>query len=136
MSAFNHLPRIYQLAIFLGARVEVFHNDKWYNLHDMMGIASKTKYRIMKKDLPLFKKAKEIAAQTHTIVKYKDYDYMMPNIALTPGSIVIMEYGFGIYVQVQEDLTLVDLEREEAKKILEENDDKPYYSQSHSAFFK
>lgn len=135
MSAFNQLPRIYQLAIFLGARVEVLYNDKWVNLHDMMGLASKTKYRVMKKDQPLFKKAKEIAAQTHTIVKYKDYDYMMPNAALNPGAIVIMEYGFGIYVQVQDDLTLLDLEREEARKMLEESDEKPYYSQSHSVFF-
>lgn len=40
---------------------------------------------------------------------------MLPKNALSPDEIIIMEYGMGVYVQVQEDLTLKDLEREQTE---------------------
>lgn len=135
MSVFNQLPRIYQLAILQGARVEVQYKNRWMNILSMTGISYKTKYRVAERDLNIFEKAKEHASQIYTVVKYHEYDYMIPNNALSPGEIIVMEYGLGIYVQVQDDLTLRDLERKEAEKILEEKNQISYYSQSSDVFY-
>lgn len=135
MSVFNQLPRIYQIAMLQGARVEVQYNGRWVNILTMLGITHKTPYRVVEKDLNIFEKAKEQALQSYTVVKYHEYDYMVPNNALSSGEIIIMSYGLGIYVQVQDDLSLKDLEKTQAEKILKEKNQISYYSQSYDVFY-
>lgn len=133
MSAFNQLPAVYKIAILLGARVEVFfkRENKWFNLFVVSGLTHKAKYRVVSPDENILQKAKELLDTMYTKVKYKDYDYIVPNNALVAGQIIIMAYGLGIYVQVQEDLTLKDLKDEEAKQLLDKNQQQAYYGEDY-----
>lgn len=135
MSVFNQLPRIYQIAMLQGARVEVQYDGRWVNILTMLGITRRTPYRVVEKDLNIFEIAKQQATESYTIVEYEGYDYMLPKNALSPGEIIIMEYGMGVYVQVQEDLSLKDLEREHAEEILKKNEQIAYYSKSYDEFY-
>lgn len=134
MSGFNQLPAVYKIAVLLGARVEVFfkRENKWLNLLQVQAIGHKSKYRILEQDQNIFNRAKEMLDTMYTKVQYREYEYLVSNNALKPGEIILMEYGFGMYVQVQEDLTLKDLELEVAKNLLETNQQQAYYSQDAS----
>lgn len=133
MSAFNQLPQVYKIAVLLGARVEVFFKkeNKWFNLFVVSGLTHKAKYRVVSPDESILQKAKELLDTMYTKVKYNDYDYLVPNNALVAGQIIIMEYGLGCYVEVQEDLSLKDLKSEYAQKLLEEKQQRAYFGQDY-----
>lgn len=129
MSAFNQLPEVYKIAVLLGARVEVFfkRENKWFNLFVVSGLTHNTKYRVVSPDENILQKAKELLDTMYTKIKYQEYDYIVPNNALVAGQIIVMAYGLGCYVEVQEDLTLKDLKQEEAQELLKINQQQVYY---------
>ncbi len=135
MSVLNQLPIVYRLAILQGARVEAYlkNEKKWFPILQLTGITYNTPYRVHEKDSNIFEKVKASIPDFFTIVKYHDYDYLVPKNALESGNIMIMEYGLGSYVQVQDDLSLKDLSYEEGKKLAENSF--PYRSVSHDSFY-
>lgn len=121
---------IYKIATLLGARVEAYieRDKKWYSYYELTGIGRKTPLRLVAGDEEVLAQVQAMISQFYGKTQYKGYSYLMPHNALKSGAITIMEYGLGQYVQTQEDGSLKELEREEAKALLEASGQKPYYA--------
>lgn len=135
MSAFNNISSIYKIAMLLGARIEVQGRDgKWSNLNNFLCLAHDTKYRIVSEDTNIIESINALIPQFFDVIKFREYDYYVSKNAKKEGTIILFQYGFGEYVQVQADGTLKEISFEDSKKILEENGAQYIYSQSVQVF--
>lgn len=137
MSAFQGLPTIYQLAVLHGARVEIYleKEEKWFPYAQIIGVSYRSKIRVAPGDEEVLEQVKSSLSNFYEIVEFEGYNYYFPKSAKKVGSITIMSYGFGVYVQTQEDGRVVQLSREEGEKILADTKATPYLSISEQTFF-
>lgn len=131
------LPRPYQLAVLLGARVEVYVEDdeKWYPYYQMTGIDRDTPIRMSTPDDKMLESIHRLIDEHFQIVDYKGYDYMFPKTALRTGTITHMVFGLGEYAQNQEDGSLQQIDNDVAKKLIEQSGEPPYVALSKRTFF-
>lgn len=131
MYSFSNLPHLYKICVLLGARVEVYlsKEDSWLNYTEVSSISHSTPYRIVAEDEAVMKQVKDIVNKLYTKKKFHEYEYFLPNNSLKEGAIIIMQYGLGMYVQVQKDGSFKELTIETAQRILKENKQQSFYSQ-------
>ena len=101
MSAQKSLPIVYQMAILMGARVEVWHEEMWKNVHVMAGITSSTPYKVVEEDSVILTAAKKALADNSRFIKFEEVVYVIPKVA-TVGDIVLIMYGLGVYIRLEQ----------------------------------
>lgn len=129
-NAFNSLPSIYKIAVLLGARVQAYmkREDKWEEYYRLSWINPNVPLRLIAGDENILAKIEAILPQFYKQVQYKGYGHLIPENALKPGTIIVMQRCFGEYVQVQPDGSLKELTIEEGKAILEASAQHAYSS--------
>jgi hypothetical protein len=137
MSAFQGLPTIYKLAVLHGARVEIYldKDEKWFPYSQIIGVSYRSKIRVAPGDEEVLEQVKSLLPNFYDIVEFDGYNYYLPKSAKKVGSITMMSYGFGVYVQTKDDGSLLQLERKVAEQILDETKTTPYVSVSEQTFF-
>lgn len=118
MNAFMSLPPVYRLAALLGARIEVYieRNKKWHSYETCI-FSYDTPLRVVTGDESLLEAARAMVPQFYETVLFKDYDYLVPKVALKPDTIILFMYGFGLYARVQSDGSILEVSEEEHKAL-------------------
>lgn len=127
MDSINQLPIVYRIAFFLGARIEVFYENEWRTVTNMI-LSSRTKIRIHPDDVMLLEQAKKTMMENQYEFDYEGYSYFVPKLALKPGNIFIIYYGLGNFVKVNKDLSFTTMNEEEYKLYLKDNKNKSHHT--------
>lgn len=127
-SSFDSLPPVYRIAVLLGARVEVQlkKEQEWHPYHQCF-FSYDTPLRVKEGDEALLDDARRMIPQFYDMVEFREYDYLVPKVAIKPGNIIQFIYGFGAYGRVQEDGSIIEVSEEEHKMIYESKKDNYYH---------
>jgi hypothetical protein len=132
MSGVKYLPLIYQIAVFLGYKVEGFIDGKWLDIVRVIP-SHKTKIRI---DCSQMQKEKlfSLVKDFYDEMDYDDIKLLVPK-DIPVNSIMIGHVGLGVFFKLDEKRELIELDYKEYVEKYKNGDIEVYHAYYKESFF-